>query len=90
MHDPTCCILHSLRGGSASPEFSSSSVYDEGTAVPGPGVIPQKRFRDILHEKFEQPYNDKELDDMVFKDLPSPFMTMEEVLESRDEYYRYD
>jgi hypothetical protein len=93
----TCLVLqmHSLglRGGNrAHPGADSSSLVEgEGTAVPGPGVSVQESVSDLLR-KFGRSrgpiHNDSvEMSDDDIQWL-NPYMTMEQVLASRDKYYR--
>jgi hypothetical protein len=82
-----------LRGGKGHRQGadSSSSVEGEGTAVPGPGVSVQESVSELLR-KFGQSRGPVHNDSFDVPDEPiesfSPFMTMEQVLASRDKYYR--
>jgi hypothetical protein len=82
-----------LRGGKGHRQVadSSSSVEGEGTAVPGPGVSVQESVSELLR-KFGRSRGPVHNDSFDISDEPiesfSPFMTMEQVLASRDKYYR--
>jgi hypothetical protein len=81
-----------LRGGNGEilGGSSSESIEGEGSAQPGPGVSVQKSVADLL-KKFSkargQEHNNSEEVDDNFEWL-NPLLTMDQVLASRDKYYR--
>ena len=102
LHQDNCCLtIHHLQGhslglrggkGHRPGADSSSSVEGEGTAEPGPGVSVQESVSELLR-KFSRSrgpiHNDSfDMADDEPTEWLSPFMTMEQVLASRDKYYR--